>query len=65
MNPQNVICPKCGKEMPFDAFEDVVDINYDACEGHFWELCAYTCDECGEDFSARIQYTLKFEKIVP
>ena len=61
---QDVICPHCGKEIPFDAFADVVDTNYDACEGHFWEICACVCENCGEEFSAQIQYTLKFEKIL-
>lgn len=59
-----VICPTCGKEIPFDAFDDVYDIEYDACEGHFWEKCNYTCDECKTEFSATAQYSLKFEKIV-
>ena len=58
-----VKCPHCGAEILFDDFDDVYDIEYDACEGHFWEKCAYTCKECNEPFGAVIAYSLKFEGV--
>ena len=44
-----VKCPHCGARIPFNYYDDVYDIEYDADEGHFWEKCSYICGKCGEN----------------
>jgi hypothetical protein len=61
---QDVICPKCKNAIAFDDFDDCFDISYDACGGEFFEHCAYTCPECNHEFSASIEYELKFKRVV-
>ena len=60
---QNVICPDCGKEIPFDAWDDVFDTSADTLSGEYIEHTCYTCPDCGREFTAKICYTVKFNKI--
>ena len=59
---QHVICP-CGKEIPFDAWDDVFDTSVDTLGGEYIEYTCYTCLDCGKEFTAKIHYTVKFNKI--
>lgn len=60
---QNVICPDCGKEIPFDAWDDVFDTSVDTINGEYIEYTCYTCPDCGKEFTAKIYYSVKFNKI--
>ena len=60
---QDVICPDCGKEIAFDAWDDVFDTSADTLSGEYIEHTCYTCPDCGKEFTAKIHYTVKFNKI--
>lgn len=60
-----VVCPECGKEIPYGDLDDVLDIFADTDEMKFWETCAYTCLECKRDFAVKVQYRLELEEIIP
>ena len=60
---QDVICPKCGKKIPFDAWDDVFDTTADTLSGEYIEHTAYACPDCEEEFTAKIHYSLKYNKV--
>lgn len=61
---QDVVCPNCESAIAFDDFDVCFDISYNATDGMFVEHCAYTCPKCKHEFSASIEYELKFKRVV-
>ena len=60
-----VVCPECGKEIPYGYMDELLDISSNVYVNKYWETYSYTCPECSQYFTARVQYNLTFEKIVP
>ena len=60
---QDVKCPACSLEMPFDDFDDVYETEGYPNAGIYIERCCYTCPRCKKEFTANIYYTLKFKEI--
>lgn len=60
---QNVICPNCGKEIPFYVWDEIFDTSVDIFREEYIEHVCYTCIDCGKEFVAKIYYTVKFNKI--
>lgn len=64
MSNQYVICPNCGAQKDFTDWTEIFDRYGVSSIEEYSECRAYKCNECEEDFTATIYYTLKFEKIV-